>query len=75
MTKNISKVFLSVLLATAMAISPIVTNTTLARTVTDQNINNQQTVVRTASRTAIEEYVRLILYMIILNLENRIDNS
>ncbi len=75
MTKNISKVFLSVLLATAMTISPIVTNTTLARTVTDQNINSQQTVVRTASRTAIEEYVRLILYMIILNLENRIDNS
>lgn len=73
MFKNITGIFLSVLLAVALVIGPVGVGQVSARAVTDQDIEQQETVARGASRLAIEEYTRLLLYLIIFKLETRLN--
>lgn len=75
MFKNMSNIFLLVFLVTAMTIGPFGLDQVSARAVTSQNIEEQETVARDTSKAAIEEYMRLLLYMIIFKLENRVESS
>ena len=59
-------------MAVIVITSPLGINYASARAVSDQDIDSQEVVVRTASREMIEEYTRLLLYMIIFKLETRI---
>jgi len=73
MLKNAKFAFLAVTMALALVVSPVSVDYAEAQVVTDQVISAQQNVAISASRDAIEEYTRLILYVIIYRLENELD--
>lgn len=73
MLKNIK--FLAGVVGMTLIISPFFTNYASANYVTDQDINHQESEVRTASREAIEQYTRLLLYIIIFRLENKLQSQ
>lgn len=72
MFKNTTGVFLAAAVAMAVTISPLGIDYTYARTVSDQEIQNQEQAVRTAARGVLEQYTRLLLYTIIMKLETRL---
>lgn len=75
MLKNTQAVFLAGIVAMSVIISPLDVSLASAAIVSDQDISNQQMEVRRASRTAIEEYTRLLLYVIIFRLETQINTQ
>lgn len=58
-----------------MIISPIGAENASARTITDQTIRDQENVAVASARESIEEYTRLLLYIIISRLEDRIETN
>lgn len=75
MLKNTLAVFLAVVVAMTVVITPLGAEHASARTVSDQDISNQELVARAASREAIEEYLRLLIYMVIMRMENQIESQ
>ena len=74
MFKNTIAVFLAVIVAMTVVIGPLGASSASAQTISDQDINNQEQVARSASREAIEQYMRLLLYMVIMRMENEIES-
>lgn len=56
-----------------LIISPVGINFAFARAVSNEEIQNQETVARNASREAVEQYMRLLVYIIIQKLEDRVE--
>jgi|GEM_PF-2974180 len=75
MLQNTKTVFLTGIVAISVVISPLSINYAFARAISDQDINSQELEVRTAYREAIEEYTRLVLYLIVFKLETRLENQ
>ncbi len=75
MLKNTKAVFLAGTVAMSMIISPLGVNLASAAIVSDQDIEGQEVEVRKASRVTIEEYTRLLLYVIIFRLESQLNSQ
>lgn len=72
MLKNTKSVFLAMVLAMTLIIIPVGATQVSAQTISDSMIRDQEQVAQSASRTAIEQYARLLVYMVIMRLEAEI---
>ncbi|OGG85742.1 hypothetical protein A2392_03050 [Candidatus Kaiserbacteria bacterium RIFOXYB1_FULL_46_14] len=73
MLKYTQAVFLTAIVAVTVIISPLGSNYVFARSVSSQDIDSQELVIRKASREVMEEYTRLLLYLIIFKLEAKLE--
>ncbi len=73
MLKNVKITFLLAVVVMTMIMSPWSAEQASASTVTNQVISNQEIVAEDSARQAIEQYTRLLLYIIISRLEAQIE--
>lgn len=73
MFKNTKTVFLAAVVAMMMIVSPFGAAYVSARTITDQVITDQEQVIRDSAREVVEQYTRLLLYIIISRLEAQVE--
>lgn len=64
--------FLAVAVTTAVVIGPIGAHYAAARTVTTEDIYDQQNIAEEHTKGAVEQYVRLLMYLIIFKLETQV---
>lgn len=75
MLKNTKTVFLAGAVAMSMIMSPLGVSLASAAIVSPEDIKGQEIEVRQASRVTIEEYTRLLLYVIIFRLESQLNSQ
>ncbi|PIR85640.1 hypothetical protein COU14_03260 [Candidatus Kaiserbacteria bacterium CG10_big_fil_rev_8_21_14_0_10_44_10] len=73
MLKSVKATFLTAVLVMTMIMSPWNAEVASARTVTNDTISDQEKVAEATAREAVEEYMRLILYIIISRLEAQVE--